>query len=308
MLEIRSLRKTFGELTAVDDLSLKVSPGEIYGLLGPNGAGKTTTLSIVCGLVRQDSGTVTIDGKNIETEPVLVKSVMGFVPQEVALYDELSALENLRFWGKLYGLSGSELDQRISEVLTRVGLHDRAGDILEKFSGGMKRRINLAVALLHRPRLLLLDEPTVGIDPQARVNILEVVREIAAAGTGILYTTHYMEEAETLCDRIGIMDQGKLLAEGTLKELVSMLGEGKIVTLRGRFTEEQIEGPLRVRSDVRIITREPEYCLFLSTEPERITEVIKSLFDEGVPVGDISVRDPSLESLFIKLTGKELRD
>ena len=308
MLEIKNLNKSFDETTAVDNLSLSVSPGEIYGLLGPNGAGKTTTISMICGLLQPDTGSVLIDGRDLRSDPLGVKAEMGYVPQEMALYEELSALENIHFWGKLYGLSGRELDERAKDVLTRVGLIERAKDIIEKYSGGMKRRMNMAVALLHQPKLLLLDEPTVGIDPQARLNILEVVREIAGSGTAILYTTHYMEEAENLCNRIGIMDQGRLLAEGTIHELVSMLGEGKIVTLRGKFTVLQLEGCLLEHSDVKILSNEPEYCLFLAQQPERITEVIKSLFDSGVPVEDISVRDPSLESLFIKLTGKELRD
>ncbi len=308
MLEIRALNKSFGEIRAVDNMSFSIGSGEIYGLLGPNGAGKTTTISMICGLMEPDSGSIKIGGRDLRSDPIAVKSVMGFVPQEVALYEELTAIENVRFWGRLYGLSGRDLEERAKEVLTRVGLMERAKDVLEKYSGGMKRRINLAVALLHRPKLLLLDEPTVGIDPQARLNILDVVREIVGTGTAVLYTTHYMEEAENLCDRIGIMDQGRLLVEGTLRELVSMVGEGRIVTLRGRFSKEQMEEAIHGRPDIRILSLEPAYCLFLSKVPEKITEVIKHLFDSDVGVEDISVKDPSLESLFIKLTGKELRD
>jgi len=256
VLEIKNLGKSFDTTTAVDNLSLTVSSGEIYGLLGPNGAGKTTTISLICGLLQPDTGNVLIEGKDLRVHPIDVKSMLGYAPQEIALYEELSALENVRFWGKLYGLSGRELNDRAETVLAMVGLTDRAKDSIDKYSGGMKRRINLAVALLHQPRLLLLDEPTAGVDPQARLNLLQVIRELAGTGTGILYTTHYMEEAENLCDRIGIIDQGRLLAEGTLHELISMLGEGKIVTLRGQFTIEQLENCFSKHSDVKTLSIE----------------------------------------------------
>ena len=203
---------------------------------------------------------------------------------------------------------GKELDRRAAEVLTRVGLWDRARETVKKYSGGMKRRVNLAVALLHRPKLLLLDEPTVGIDPQARLNILEVIREVAAAGTTILYTTHYMDEAEKLCHRIGIMDHGRLLAEGSLAELISLLGDGRIITLGGKFEAGQLEGALRDRLDLKVLSLETGRGVFLARGPDTLAVLVKALFERGVPVEDISVKDPSLESLFIKLTGKELRD
>lgn len=308
MIEVKNLRKSFGEITAVDGLSFHVGAGEIYGLLGPNGAGKSTTISMICGLLLPDSGHITVDGLDVRREAGRVKAIMGYVPQEVALYDELSALENLCFWGRMYGLGGQELDRRAREALDQVGLLDRAKEALKKYSGGMKRRINMAAALLHRPRLLLLDEPTVGIDPQARLNILDVVRAVAAAGTAVLYTTHYMEEAENLCHRIGIMDQGRLLAEGTLAELVGLIGEGRVVTLGGRFKPEEITETVRQWPDLKIISLETERCLLLARNSEHVTALIKAMFDQGLAVEDISVKDPSLESLFIKLTGKELRD
>lgn len=308
VLDARDLTKSFGAVRAVREVSFSVREGEIYGLLGPNGAGKTTTISMVCGLLSPDTGSVRIDGKDLGQDPVRAKSIMGYVPQEVAIYEELSALENMRFWGRLYGIAGRELEIRGREVLGRVGLLERAKDVVEKYSGGMKRRLNLAVSLLHRPRLLLLDEPTVGIDPQGRINILEVVREIARSGTAILYTTHYMDEAEKLCDRIAIMDEGRILAEGTLGELVSMLGEGRIVTLHGPFTTQSVEDVLHGQADLKVLSLDAGHCLFLSKRPERITEIIRTLFEAKVPVEDISVRDPSLESLFLRLTGKELRD
>jgi ABC-2 type transport system ATP-binding protein len=308
VIEVKNLRKAFGEVVAVDSLSFTVAEGEIYGLLGPNGAGKTTTISMICGLLVPDSGIVRVAGMDVRAEPGRVKALMGYVPQEIALYEELSALENVGFWGRLYGLSGKDLDRRAREVLTRVGLWDRAKEAVKKYSGGMKRRVNLAAALLHEPKLLLLDEPTVGIDPQARLNILDVIREVAAAGTTILYTTHYMDEAEHLCHRIGIMDHGRLLAEGTLAELVSLVGEGRVITLGGKFEAGQLEASLRDRPDVRVITLENGRAIFVARNHDTPAALVKTLFERGVPVEDISVKDPSLESLFIKLTGKELRD
>jgi ABC-2 type transport system ATP-binding protein len=308
VIEVKNLRKAFGELVAVDNLSFAVAEGEIYGLLGPNGAGKTTTISMICGLLAPDGGAARIAGMDVRAEPGRVKALMGYVPQEIALYEDLSALENVGFWGRLYGLSGRELDRRAREILTRVGLWDRAKEAVKKYSGGMKRRVNLAAALLHEPRLLLLDEPTVGIDPQARLAIQEIIREVAAAGTTILYTTHYMDEAERLCHRIGIMDHGRLLAEGTLAELVSLVGDGRIITLGGKFEAGRLEGALRDRPDIRVLTLEDGRGVFVARGQDTLVLLVKALFEQGVPVEDISVKDPSLESLFIKLTGKELRD
>lgn len=220
--------KSFGTLRAVGNVSFRVEAGEIYGLLGPNGAGKTTTISMICGLLRPDAGKVSIGGHDVWAEPKKAKALMGVAPQELAIYEELSAAENLRFWGELAGLTAGDAKRRAGELLELLALADRAKEAVKNFSGGMKRRVNIGCALLHRPKLLLLDEPTVGIDPQARSNILELVKALAADGTSILYTTHYLEEAEMLCQRIGIIDQGQLLAEGTLGELQQRVGgEGR---------------------------------------------------------------------------------
>ncbi len=227
MIKVEHLLKRFGELTAVDDLSFEVRQGEIFGLLGPNGAGKTTTISMICGVLRPDAGRVLIAEQDIWLRPKAVKQAIGVVPQEIAVYEDLTARDNLSFWGSLYGLRGAELTARVNEALSGVGLGDRATDKVEQFSGGMKRRLNLCMGLLHRPKLLLLDEPTVGIDPQARLNILEVIREVAAGGTTVLYTTHYLDEAQELCDRLAIIDHGKILATGVATRPVSgrLLGE-----------------------------------------------------------------------------------
>jgi ABC-2 type transport system ATP-binding protein len=234
LLNTDRLCKSFGEIRAVEAVSFEVREGEVYGLLGPNGAGKTTTLSMVCGLLRPDSGEVRVAGRNFWADPQAARRLMGVVPQEVAVYEELSARENLEFWGRMAGLGGAEPRARAGEVLDALALTDRAGDAVKKYSGGMKRRVNLGCALMHRPRLLLLDEPTVGIDPQARMKLIEFIRALAAGGSAVLYTTHYLEEAETLCHRIGIIDRGRVHAEGTLGELRQRLGGDRCLCWKGR--------------------------------------------------------------------------
>src|SRR4051812_20505466 len=256
LIRVEALTKKFGDKTAVDNLSFGVDGGEIYGLLGPNGAGKTTTLSMLSGLLAPDSGRITFEGVDLASDPLRCKRRLGIVPQDVAIYEELSATENVRFWGSLYGLSGKALGQAVEEALARVGLSGRARDAVKTFSGGMKRRLNLALGLVHSPRALLLDEVTVGIDPQARASILEVVRAVADAGTAVIYTSHYLEEAERLCDRIGIVDHGKILAEGTLDELKAKLGEEEVVTLWGRFGAEAARAALAGLPAARVISAE----------------------------------------------------
>src|ERR687896_1670794 len=231
VLWCKDLRKRFKERLAVDGVGFEVAPGETYGLLGPNGAGKTTTISMICGLLRRDGGEVAVAGASLDRDPGQVKAAIGYVPQDVALYPDLSGLENLRFWGRMYGLAGRDLAGRVEATLEVVGLTERAGDKVADYSGGMQRRLNIAAGLLHRPRLLILDEPTAGVDPQSRNAILENVERLAGEGIAVLYTTHYMEEAERLCDRVGIIDLGELRAEGTRRELVSLVGERDRVTL-----------------------------------------------------------------------------
>ncbi|MFZ5870399.1 MAG: ABC transporter ATP-binding protein, partial [Actinomycetota bacterium] len=224
VLECEGLSRRFGDRLAVDDVSFSIAPGETYGLLGPNGAGKTTTIRMVCGLLRPDAGTVRLAGGDVRDNRD-ARQLVGYVPQEVALYPDLSARENLDFFGRLYGLRGDTLRRRVSDVLALVDLADRAGDRVESFSGGMRRRLNIGAGLVHRPRLLVLDEPTVGVDPQSRHAILASVQRFGAEGMAILYTTHYMEEAERLCRRVGIIDHGRLVAEGTRRELVSLVAQ-----------------------------------------------------------------------------------
>ena len=231
MIHVEELQKSYGSLRAVDSISFDVPEGELFGFLGPNGAGKTTTLSMLSGLLKPDNGRVSIGGIDVWRTPKAAKRILGLVPQDIALYEELTARENLKFWGSLFGLPKAELNANIDLWLERVGLKDRAKEAVSKFSGGMKRRLNLAIGLVHNPKVVLLDEPTVGIDPQARNNILDIIREIAKEGTTILFTTHHLEEAEALCDRIAIMDHGKILETGSVEELAKGVGDGNILTV-----------------------------------------------------------------------------
>jgi len=309
MITVERVRRSFGDLVAVDDVSFEVRDGEILGLLGPNGAGKTTTLSMISGVLKPDSGRVLVDGRDIWLEPTEVKRRLGVVPQEVAVYEDLTARDNLSFWGSLYGLSGSELKQRVDEGLTRVGLAERAGDRVRGFSGGMKRRLNLCMGLLHRPRFLLLDEPTVGIDPQARLNILEVIRGVAASGTTVLYTTHYMEEAQELCDRIAIIDHGRILTIGTLDELTRLAGEAEMLRLAGSFSGSEARERLQAISGVRVMQAgDGSAMLSVAAGGPGLLAVLPAVLASGLALDDVSIQRPNLQSVFISLTGRELRD
>jgi ABC-2 type transport system ATP-binding protein len=308
MIRVENLSKRYGDLLAADRVSFEVQEGEIYGLLGPNGAGKTTTLSMISGILPPDDGRVIFEATDMAADPFSVKQKLGVVPQEVALYEELTARENLRFWGGLYGLSGRRLGERVDAVLEQVGLAHKAKVQVRTFSGGMQRRLNLGLGLVHEPRIIMMDEPTVGIDPQARANILDVVRAIASSGVTILYTTHYLEEAESLCDRIGIMDHGKILAEGTLEELTRQLGDGEIVTARGRFDVEQVAEQLGAMEQVRVISAEPERLVLSAPDGGGAVRLLSRLLDGELRIEGVSIQPPSLNGLFLKLTGRELRD
>ena len=309
MIQVRDLSKRYGDVRAVDGVSFDVREGEIYGLLGPNGAGKTTTLSILAGLLEPDDGQVLFEGVDITRNPVAVKRQLGVVPQEVALYEELTAVENLRFWGGLYGLAGDELKQAIDVILDKVGLTARADTRVKTYSGGMKRRLNLALGLVHGPRVVLMDEPTVGIDVQARVNILDVVRAVAASGTTVLYTTHYLEEAESLCSRIGIMDHGKVLAEGTLDELKQLLGEGEVVTVTGSFVADEARQSMEGFESARILSADDgRLVLTAKGNGNGAVDLLSQVLHGKLSVDGVSIQPPSLNGLFLKLTGRELRD
>jgi ABC-2 type transport system ATP-binding protein len=309
MIEIADLKKSYGSTEAVKGISFQVASGEIYGLLGPNGAGKTTTISMISGLLRPDAGTALIGGRDIWIEPKAVKRTIGVVPQETAIYEELSARDNLQFWGSLFGLSGKTLREAVIRVLARVGLSDRAREAVSKYSGGMKRRLNLAMGLIHRPQVLFLDEPTVGIDPQARLAILDLIRAEAAAGTTVLYTTHYLDEAQQLCERLAILDQGRVLAEGTVAELTAMVGTGEVVTLLGSFTVEQMAPLLEGRDSLKVLSLDAGRVLVSLTQAKtEVPRLLQDLLVAGVAIESLAIKEASLQDVFIKLTGRELRD
>ena len=305
MIEVNEIRKQFGEVRAVDGLSFKVAEGEIFGLLGPNGAGKTTTISMLSGLLAPDSGTITVGGMDISGGDRRAKAMMGVIPQEIALYEELTGRENLHFWGGLYGLTGAALKRETDRVLDMVDLTDRADDQVGKYSGGMKRRINLCAGLIHSPKIILLDEPTLGIDPQARIKILDIVKKEAESGTTIIYTTHYLEEAEELCDRIAIIDKGAIHAEGSLAELVDLVGEEDIITVTGDFESWESDS---LPEGIKLDHMEEGSLRFLVSRKDSLGLLLNSFFGAGISVEGVSIREPGLQGVFLKLTGRELRD
>ncbi|CAN5286732.1 linearmycin resistance ATP-binding protein LnrL [soil metagenome] len=309
VLECRGLRKRYGDRTAVDGVGFSIAQGETYGLLGPNGAGKTTSISMICGLLERDGGEVVVDGNPLHVGAIDAKAVIGYVPQDLAIYPDLTASENLRFFGMLYGLRGEELDSRVDEILELTGLTDRAEDRTGQYSGGMKRRLNIGVGLLNRPRLLVLDEPTVGVDPQSRNAILSSVEQLGQSGMAVLYTTHYMEEAERLCDRVGIIDQGQIKAEGTRRELVSLVGERDRVSLSASGDlEAAVEACRRLPAVLEATPREGGFDLIVDQAGKLLPRLLEAAADAGAEVTAVEVVEPDLEAVFLHLTGKALRD
>jgi len=308
MIEVEQLRKSYGDLTAVDGVSFTAQPGEIFGLLGPNGAGKTTTISCICGLLTPTAGRIRVMGHDVVLDGRAARGVLGVVPQEIALYDELSARENLAYWGGAQGLRNPLLRERIQKVLEVTGLQDRANEPIKRFSGGMKRRLNLACSIVHNPKVLLLDEPTAGVDPQSRARLLDLVRAEAQSGTCVLYTTHYMEEAEALCDRLAIMDHGRIIAAGTLAELRAVQGGQNLLRLTGTFPAAA-RGALEGLDHIEILQADDAVMLLsLADAPRKLPAIFTALEASGGEVRDTTLTQPSLESLFLKLTGKELRE
>lgn len=313
-IEVLNLQKTFDEIKAVQDVSFDVEEAEIFSLLGPNGAGKTTTISMLSCLLRPDDGDALVMGHSIRKDPVGVKSVLGVVPQEIALYEDLTARENLNFWGKMYGLRGKTLKSRVDEMLEIIGLSERAKDRVGKFSGGMKRRVNIAVALLHKPKVIYMDEPTVGIDPQSRRNILDNVVELKKQGMTVLYTTHYMEEAQELSDHIAIMDHGKIIANGTHDELVQIVGELDRITLTVSTltSDDDCAKVLKSWQEIPGVqsTQDDEGTFTLLVNDSNL--VLPHLFEKanslGVHITEIDLQEPNLEAVFLHLTGRALRD
>jgi len=307
-IEVQGLRKRYGDLVAVDGVSLEVAGGEILGLLGPNGAGKSTTIGCVSGLLTPTSGRVRILGHDVDTEAREARRRLGLVPQEMALYVDLTARENLSYWAGAYGLRGEEARDRVDETLEVVGLRDRADEKVEGFSGGMKRRLNFGCGIVHEPRVLLLDEPTVGVDAQSRRRLLELVREQADAGAAVLYTTHYMGEAESLCDRIAVIDHGEVIARGTLEELRELHGEKDLVRLSGRFDPDRIRSEAAGDGVELVAADEEQVVLSVPGGSRRLPELLEAVSGAGGEIRETVLTRPSLESLFIRLTGRELRE
>jgi ABC-2 type transport system ATP-binding protein len=309
VLTCAGLTKRYDGHTVVDDVAFSIAQGETYGLLGPNGAGKTTTISMICGLLHRDRGTAVVNGHDIDRDRRAAQASLGYVPQDLAIYPDLSAAENLRFFGRLQGLGGKALSDRVKEVLDTIGLTDRASDRTDEFSGGMKRRLNIGIGLLHRPRLLVLDEPTVGVDPQSRDSILASVEQLGAAGIGVLYTTHYMEEAERLCDRVGIIDGGVLVAEGSHRELVELVGERDHVRL---IVDESHPGSADSLVDLpdvlSVIASDHSFELELVDSRRALPGILAAADHGGVRITSVELIEPDLETVFLHLTGRTLRD
>ena len=309
MIEVQEVRKSYGDRAAVDGVSFVAGDGMVFGLLGPNGAGKSTTIGCISGLLAPSSGRIGVCGHDVVRAARTARACIGVVPQELALYEDLNAASNLSYWGAAYGLRGRELERRVGEVLELTGLSDRAREPVKKLSGGMKRRLNFGCGIVHHPRVLLLDEPTVGVDPQSRVRLLDMVREQARAGTCVLYTTHYMEEAQDLCDRLAIMDHGRILAAGTLEELRGLLGERDLVRLTGEFEPEGTRIGIEALGDAEVVSIDSGTMLVAAGNASRR---LPALFDmvakAGGRVDETTLNRPNLESLFIKLTGRELRE
>ena len=309
MIEVEQLHKHYKDLHAVDGISFTARAGAIFGLLGPNGAGKSTTIGCISGLLKPTQGRVMVLGHDVVSDGIAARRALGVVPQEIALYEELSARDNLAYWGGAYGLGGSRLKTRAAEVLELTGLAGRAKEPVKNFSGGMKRRLNFACGIVHEPQVLLLDEPTAGVDPQSRMNLLDMVRLQAKSGVCVLYTTHYMEEAETLCDRLAIVDHGRIIAEGTVEELRAKTGQRDLVRFTGRFDPERDTQALRVIEGLEIVGVDAELLTLAVPEASRkLPAVLTALQNAGAEIRETTLTQPNLESLFIKLTGKELRE
>jgi ABC-2 type transport system ATP-binding protein len=308
-IEVTNLKKSFGEFQAVQDATFHAEAGEVFGLLGPNGAGKSTTISMLSGLLAPTSGEASIMGHSVIKDAEAAKASLGVVPQDIALYPDMSARENLVFWGKMYGLGGAALKTRVDEVLETIGLTDRQKDHVGKFSGGMKRRVNIGVALLHKPYVVIMDEPTVGIDPQSRRSILDNVKELNRKGMTVLYTTHYMEEAAELSHHIAIMDKGKVIAYGTYDELIRLVGEQTHIDITLNTEAEKIMAAWRATEGVSQIDSTDGKVTALVDDSNRVLpRLFEAAAQADVRITSVDIQEPNLEMVFLHLTGRALRD
>ena len=308
-IEVKNLKKSFGDLQAVAGVNFNARRGEVFSLLGPNGAGKTTTISMLSTLLKPEGGDALVMGHSLRDDPMGVKSVLGVVPQEIALYEDLSARENLTFWGKMYGLRGKALQKRVDEVLEVIDLADRQKDRVGKFSGGMKRRVNIGIALLHKPQVIYMDEPTVGIDPQTRRSILDSVINLKHEGMTILYTTHYMEEAQELSDEIAIMDHGKVIALGTNAELVKIVGGMDRINLAINTESRRVLDHWKDIPGIRQVSAENGTLTLLADDSNLVLPILfETANAAGVRITSVDIQEPNLEAVFLHLTGRALRD
>ncbi len=308
MIKVSNISKSYGKIRALKKIDLNIREGEFYGLLGPNGAGKTTTINILSTILKPDSGEVIINGFNMKTAPKKCKASIGIVPQELALYEELTAYENLIFWGSLYSFSRSAVSVRAIEMLKLFGLDDRRNSLIKTYSGGMKRRINIAAAMLHQPKILLMDEPTVGVDPQSRHLIYEILEKFVEDGVTIVYTTHYMDEVEKLCNRIGIIDYGEIIAEGNLEELRNFTGISESIIVHFHDDESTKNRELINTFGEKAVFYDNKMIYSSHDTTADLSFVIEKLKLNNIPIRQIELEKASLENIFLKLTGRKLRD
>jgi ABC-2 type transport system ATP-binding protein len=306
MIEVKDITKSYGKVQAVRGISFSIKAGECYGLLGPNGAGKSTTINMLSTLFPPDSGQILLDGMEVTKSREAVKKLLGIVPQEIALYENLTAWENMLFWGSIYDVKGKELEKKADDLLKWVGLQDRKHEKVKGYSGGMKRRINLASALLHSPKILLLDEPTVGVDPQSRNLIFELIMQLNKEGMTLIYTTHYMEEAEKLCNRIGIIDSGKIIAQGTLDELKQQSNVTDIIVIE--CTQVPDEKKLSEKIGAPVTVTDHTAQVIASDARKNLTHYVVACSEAGYEINRLDVQKGNLENVFLKMTGKQLRD
>ncbi|WP_461613313.1 ABC transporter ATP-binding protein [Clostridium sp. Marseille-QA1073] len=309
VLEINNLTKKFKDLTAVDNINFSIEDGEIYGLLGPNGAGKSTVINTICGLISSDTGEMKILESDIKRNMNSTKKNIGLVPQNMAVYWELTALENVKFFGSLYGLKGKELEEKSLEALEFVGLIDRIKEPCRNFSGGMSRRLNIACAIVHKPRIIIMDEPTVGIDPQSRNHILNSVRKLNKMGSTIIYTSHYMEEVEEICSKVGIMDHGRLIAEGTKEELKALITDYNYIKVNvDNMDNLDIEKFKNINGINNINIKENTIIFEINKDIINIDKIVRVFVDNNISIREINTVMPNLEDVFLKLTGRKLRN
>lgn len=309
MIQIDSLVKRYGSKLAVDNISLIVKKGEILGLLGPNGAGKSTTMKIIMGLLKPDRGEISVKGVSIKNNPTAIKKILGFVPQDLAIYENMSVYENVMFFGGLYGLSGKVLKEAALDALVSTGLNDSQKEKAKRISGGMKRRLNIACAIVHKPELIIMDEPTVGIDPQSRNHILESVLKFNKDGATVIYTSHYMEEVETVCSRVGIIDYGKLIALGSKEELKSSIKQDERIMIELGENKPNVVDELKGLSGIKKVISEGNQLEIMTGNAQlAVQDVLYVISKEGAGVKNISLVEPDLENVFLTLTGRKLRD